>query len=164
MAQEVEEEHVESLSMGNDLQVKNFIWSEEEWPAINYDDFADGDDIPVISFRGVLDGKKNRDYQNLCEAMVNACSNWGFFKLVNHGVALETIDKFKFRLNELFDLPMEKKMKGGRSVSMPLGYSATNPEYGKNLPWAEIVQLLQSPQQVVAFAAKVFGDQHQPFR
>jgi hypothetical protein len=37
--------------MGNDLQVKNFIWSEEEWPAINYDDFADGDDIPVISFR-----------------------------------------------------------------------------------------------------------------
>jgi hypothetical protein len=43
MAQEVEEEHVESLSMGNDLHVKNFIWSEEEWPAINYDDFAGGE-------------------------------------------------------------------------------------------------------------------------
>jgi gibberellin 20-oxidase len=80
------------------------------------------DDIPVISFRGVLDGNKKRDYQVLCEAMVNASSNWGFFKLVDHGVALETIDEFKLRLNELFDLPMERKLKGGRSASLPLGY------------------------------------------
>lgn len=96
--------------------------------------------------------------------MVNASSNWGFFKLVDHGVDLEVIENVKLRWNELFDLPMEQKLKGARSASLPLGYRATNPDYGKNLPWAKILQLLQSPKHVVAFATKVFGDQHQPFR
>ncbi|RZC86648.1 hypothetical protein C5167_030000 [Papaver somniferum] len=38
--------------------------------------------------------------------------------------------------------------------------TATTPDYGKNLPWAEIIQLLQSPQQVAGFATKVYGDQY----
>ncbi|KAF3971132.1 hypothetical protein CMV_005236 [Castanea mollissima] len=167
MALEIKEEHVESLSsMDHDLCVKNFVWSKEEWPAINYDEFADGDDIPIISLLGILDEKKKKsqDYEILCQAMVNASSNWGFFKLVDHGVDLKVIENVKLRWNELFDLPMEQKLKGARSASLPLGYCATNPDYGKNLPWAEILQLLQSPQHVVAFATKMFGDQHQPFR
>lgn len=169
MALEIEEQHVESLSsMDHNLCVKNFIWSKEEWPAINYDEFADGDDIPIISLQVILDEKekkkKSQDYEILCQAMVNASSNWGFFKLVDHGVDLEVIENVKLRWNELFDLPMEQKLKGARSASLPLGYHATNPDYGKNLPWAEILQLLQSPKHVVAFATKVFGDQHQPFR
>ncbi|XP_008238401.1 PREDICTED: gibberellin 20 oxidase 1-like [Prunus mume] len=164
MALQIEDQYVESLSsMGHKLSVKNFIWSTEEWPEINHDDFADADDIPVISLQGVLDGRKNPNYDNVCQVMVRACEKWGFFKLVDHGVALETIESFIGSLNGLFDLPMEQKLKGVRSASLPLGYCATNPDYGKNLPWAEILQLLQSPQQVVGFATKVFGDQHQPF-
>ncbi|KAL7165007.1 hypothetical protein ACSBR2_040820 [Camellia fascicularis] len=96
--------------------------------------------------------------------MVAASNKWGFFKLVNHGVPSEIVENMKARLNEMFDLPMEEKLKGARSATMPLGYCATNPDYGKNLPWAEILQLLQSPQQVLGFAKKVLGDQHQPFR
>ncbi|CAL5355862.1 unnamed protein product [Camellia sinensis] len=95
--------------------------------------------------------------------MVAASNKWGFFKLVDHGVPSEIVENMKARLNEMFDLPMEEKLKGARSATMPLGYCATNPDYGKNLPWAEILQLLQSPQQVLGFAEKVFGDQHQPF-
>lgn len=147
MALEIEERHVESLStMDHNLCVKNIIWSKEEWPAINYDEFADGDDIPIISVQ-VLDEKKKKsqDYEILCQAMVNASSSWGFFKLVDHGVDLKVIENVKLRLNELFDLPMEQKLKGARSASLPLGYSATNPDYGKNLPWAEILQLLSHP-------------------
>ncbi|PHT92810.1 hypothetical protein T459_00692 [Capsicum annuum] len=41
---------------------------------------------------------------------------------------------------------MEQKLKGGKTLSLPLGYYASNPEYEKNLPWAEILQLLQSPE------------------
>ncbi|KAA8526022.1 hypothetical protein F0562_007878 [Nyssa sinensis] len=164
MALEIEEQHVESLSsMGQKLCIKNFIWCKEEWPAINYNDFADGDDIPTISLQAILNGKKGQEYEKLCQAMVSAGEKWGFFKLVDHGVAWETIENFRRQLHELFDLPMEQKLKGARSATLPLGYCATNPDYGQNLPWAEILQLLQSPQQVVAFARKVFGDQHQPF-
>ncbi|XP_040987717.1 gibberellin 20 oxidase 1-like [Juglans microcarpa x Juglans regia] len=160
MAQEIEEQHVEPLSsIGQPLCVKNFIWAEEEWPTITYENFADGDGIPTISFREI----KSQNYETLCKTMVDACTNWGFFRLVDHGVPLETIEKVKLRWNELFDLPMEQKLKGARSACLPLGYCATNPDYGKDLPWAEILQLLQSPQQVVAFASKVFGDEHQPF-
>ncbi|XP_050150137.1 gibberellin 20 oxidase 1-B-like [Malus sylvestris] len=163
MALQSEEQYVESLSMGQKLIVKNFIWSKEEWPAIKHDDFADTDDIPVISLQGILDGRKNPDYEKVCRVMVSACEKWGFFKLVDHGVALEIIENFIGSLNGLFDLSMEQKVKGVRSATLPLGYCATNPDYEKNLPWAEILQLLQSPQQVVAFANKVFGDQHQQF-
>lgn len=165
MALQIEEQYVESLSsMGHKLSVKNFIWSKEEWPAINHDEFTDAHDIPVISLREISDGRRNPNYEKVCKVMVSACEKWGFFKLVDHGVALETIENFKGSLNGLFDLPMEQKLKGVRSASLPLGYCATNPDYGKNLPWAEILQLLQSPQMVVGFATKVFGDQHQPFR
>ncbi|KAK9275169.1 hypothetical protein L1049_022430 [Liquidambar formosana] len=164
MAIDIEEQHVDSLSsMGHKLSVKNFIWVEEEWPVTNYNDFTNGDDIPIISLQGVLDGKEGQDYEELCRAMVNASDEWGFFTLVDHGVAWEIVENAKKQFNALFDLPMEEKLKGARSATMPLGYCATNPDYGQNLPWAEILQLLQSPQQVVGFARKVFGDQHQPF-
>lgn len=165
MSLQIEEQYVESLSsMGHKLSVKNFIWSKEEWPSINHDEFTDAHDIPVISLREISDVRRNPNYEKVCEDMVSACNKWGFFKLVDHGVALEIVERFKGSMNDLFDLPMEQKLKGARSTSLPLGYCATNPDYGKNLPWAEILQLLQSPQMVVAFATKVFGDQHQPFR
>ena len=126
------EELVESLSsMDHNLCVKNFIWSKEEWLAINYDEFADGDDIPIISLQGILDEKKKKsqDYEMLCHAMVNACSSWGFFKLVDHGVDLKVIENVKLRMNELFDLPMGQKLKGARSASLPLGCSATKKKF-----------------------------------
>ncbi|CAL5432514.1 unnamed protein product [Camellia sinensis] len=159
MAPAIEEEHVDSLSSnGQKLYIKNFIWSDSEWPQINYDHFDDRDDIPLISLQ------KDQNCEKVCRDMVAASNKWGFFKLVDHGVPSEIVENMKARLNEMFDLPMEEKLKGARSATMPLGYCATNPDYGKNLPWAELLQLLQSPQQVLGFAKKVFGDQHQPFR
>lgn len=83
-----------------------------------------------------------------------------FFKLVDHGVNDKIVEKLIFHPHKLFNLPMNQKLKGGRTPSLPLGYSATNLDYGYNLPWAEIPQLLQSPQQVVAFATKVFDEHH----
>ncbi|KAJ7952564.1 putative Gibberellin 20 oxidase [Quillaja saponaria] len=163
-ALDIEEQFVEPLSTeSSKFCVKNFIWSEEEWPKIKYNNYSDAEEVPVISFKGILDDKKDQDYNKVCKAMVDASEKWGFFKLVNHGVALETIEELKACLNKLFDLSMEQKLRGGRSSTLPLGYSATNPDYGTNLPWVEILQLLQSTPQVIAFATKVFGDQHQSF-
>ncbi|WOG90184.1 hypothetical protein DCAR_0209427 [Daucus carota subsp. sativus] len=164
MASRAEEESVDALSsLEQKLHVKDFIWCEKEWPSLSYDEFEDGEDIPGISLQEVLESKKGDNYEKLCQLMVAASARWGFFKLVNHGVPSETTENFKRRLHEFFDLPMEQKLKGARSASLPLGYSATNPDYGENLPWAEIIQLLQSPQQALSFAKNVLGDQHQPF-
>ncbi|KAG6431529.1 hypothetical protein SASPL_109608 [Salvia splendens] len=140
---------VESLSSSNQkLQLKDFVWSANEWPELKHDDFCDEEDIPVISLSSGEDAAK----------MVAASRKWGFFKLVDHGVPDEVIDDITVWLNRFYDLPMEQKLKGARTGSLPLGYSASNVDYGGNLPWAEILQLLQSPQQVVEFATRVYGD------
>ncbi|KAF3644414.1 putative polycomb protein embryonic flower [Capsicum annuum] len=158
MAHGIEEEHVETLSMNgnNKMQVKNFIWSEEEWPTLKHDDFGDvEEDIPVISLNNLIRGNDDQQlYDNLCQGMVKASENWGFFKLVDHGVSSEIVENFTTRLHELFDLPMEQKVKGGKTSSLPLGYYALNPEYGQNLSWAEVLQLLQSQEMVVEFAKR----------
>lgn len=168
MSHRIEEEYIETLSMNgnNKIQVKNFIWSKEEWPSLKHDDFGDvEDDIPEISLNNrIRDNDDQQLYDNLCQVMVKASENWGFFKLVDHGVPTEIVENFTTRLHELFDLPMEQKLKGGKTSSLPLGYYASNPEYGQNLPWAEVLQLLQSPEMVVEFAKKVYGDQYHAFR
>lgn len=147
---------VESLSSSDQkLQLKDFVWSADEWPELKHDDFCDEEDIPVISLSSGGDAEK----------MMAASRKWGFFKLVDHGVPDEVIDDITVWLNRFYDLPMEQKLKGARAGSLPLGYSASNVDYGRNLPWAEILQLLQSPEQVVEFATRVYGDHsHHHFR
>lgn len=158
MATNIEEHYVESLtSSDRKLQVKNFVWSEDEWPELKHDDFYDGEDIPVISL-------SRKDDQE-CRKMVAAAQKWGFFKLVDHGVGVEVINDINVCLNKFFDLSMEQKIKGAPTGTLPLGYSASNIDYRKNLPWAEILQLLQSPQQVYEFSGRVYGDHmHHDFR
>lgn len=166
MSPGIEEESVDTLSMNgnNKMQVKNFIWSEEEWPTLKHDDFGGvNDDIPVISLNNGI-WENQEFYENICQVMVKASEKWGFFKLVNHGVPNEIVENYTTRLHELFDFPMEQKLKGGKTSNLPLGYYASNPEYGQNLPWAEVLQLLQSPEMVVEFAKKVYGDQYHTFR
>ncbi|XP_068634727.1 gibberellin 20 oxidase 2-like [Aristolochia californica] len=157
--EEIEKQSVDSLSsMGAKLSVKDFIWCPEEWPNKTNDaNELASDEIPVISLSAV----QGDGYDHLCTKMVEACEEWGFFKLVDHGVSSEIVENMKERCTEFFDLGMEQKMKGARSGSLPLGYSASNLDYGSNLPWAEILQLLHSPQQVVYFSEKVYGDQYQ---
>lgn len=162
MKAKVEEEHVEPLSTAiTSLQVKDFIWSENEWPKIAHDDFSTSEDIPNIS---LSKSKNTHEYMQECMKMVEASGSWGFSRLVDHGMPKHVIEAVMEQCSELFDLPMDQKLKGGRGEGLPLGYSASNPDYGRNLPWAEILQILQSPQMVVDFAQKVFGDRHQPFR
>ncbi|KAH6818015.1 hypothetical protein C2S51_001618 [Perilla frutescens var. frutescens] len=153
MATYVEEEHyVEALSSSDEkLQVKKFIWSDEEWPKLKHDDFSDEEDIPVISIGG-----KDKDYAGICQNMVAAAHKWGFFKLVDHGVGAEIMNDINICLNKFFDLPSEQKLKGARTGGLPLGYSASNLDYGHNLPWAEILQLLHSPQQGLDFSERVY--------
>ncbi|MCL7031852.1 hypothetical protein MKW94_003401 [Papaver nudicaule] len=86
----------------------------------------------MISLCKVIEGNKDDNYRKACHNMVAASEKWGFFKLIDHGVKFEIIENMKNMCNDLFDLPMEKKMKGGRLNGLPLGYSATNPDYGKN--------------------------------
>ena len=155
-----------SVLLQNNLGIQDFVWSVEEWSNVNHDDFSGGEELPIIS---LTDGENNEgpETEILCKKLTEASEKWGFFILVNHGVSREVIERFQEQCNGLFDLPMLQKMKGARSETLPLGYSASNPDYAKNLPWAEIFQILQSPKQILEFSMKVWGEEsqsHKSFR
>ena len=46
-----------------------------------------------------------------------ACSDWGFFQIVNHGVDASLVRKFEEEMRRFFKLPMETKR---RITSLPL--------------------------------------------
>ncbi|KAL8506226.1 hypothetical protein ACS0TY_017188 [Phlomoides rotata] len=58
--------------------------------------------VPVIDMKAT---------SSLSEKIVKACSEWGCFRMVNHGVPTELMSEMKALTRSLTDLPMEIKLK-----------------------------------------------------
>ncbi|XP_058068707.1 gibberellin 2-beta-dioxygenase 1-like [Magnolia sinica] len=67
--------------------------------------------------------------------LVKACEEFGFFKVVNHGIPLEFIDRLEAKVVKFFSLPQPKKEKAG--PANPFGYG--NKRIGPNgdVGWIE---------------------------
>ncbi|CAI9095460.1 OLC1v1031414C1 [Oldenlandia corymbosa var. corymbosa] len=63
--------------------------------------------IPVIDMSKLTSG--NIGYQSEMSKLHQACKDWGFFQLINHGVATE-IENMKTVAQDFFNLPLEEKM------------------------------------------------------
>ncbi|CAK9179612.1 unnamed protein product [Ilex paraguariensis] len=62
--------------------------------------------VPIVDMHSLLSG----DSMELeLEKLHNACKEWGFFQLINHGVSSSLVDKVKFEIQKLFNLPAEEK-------------------------------------------------------
>ncbi|KAJ7521794.1 hypothetical protein O6H91_19G068200 [Diphasiastrum complanatum] len=46
----------------------------------------------------------------LLEQLHTACKQWGFFRVINHGVSARICDRMMEVVNQFFDLPIEEKM------------------------------------------------------
>jgi isopenicillin N synthase-like dioxygenase len=73
------------------------------------------DEIPVIDL-------SNPDVAALNHQIYQACSTWGFFQLVNHGIDASLIDSFKGAMSDFFSLPYETKLKLKRNATNARGY------------------------------------------
>nr|AFK45966.1 unknown [Medicago truncatula] len=62
--------------------------------------------LPIIDFDKLLceDGIE-------LEKLDNACKEWGFFQLINHGVNPSLVESVKIGVQQFFHLPMEEKKK-----------------------------------------------------
>jgi isopenicillin N synthase-like dioxygenase len=79
--------------------------------------------------------------QNKIETLVkeigNACKNWGFFQVVNHGVALEIKEKLELCSRRFFEQDMQEKKKVMRDEVKVMGYYDT--EHTKNVrDWKQV--------------------------
>ncbi|KAJ7200905.1 hypothetical protein O6H91_Y494400 [Diphasiastrum complanatum] len=94
------------------------------------------DQIPVIDLEPIWIHHPTR-IQQVVEQIGEACENWGFFQIINHGIPLLLFDELKELAVEFFRLPVSEKRLVGRSLLNPLGFSDI--ELTKNVrDWKEI--------------------------
>ncbi|EOX98160.1 2-oxoglutarate and Fe(II)-dependent oxygenase superfamily protein [Theobroma cacao] len=82
---------------------------------------------------------------SLVSEIGNACKNWGFFQVINHGVPLEQRRKLEKASRKFFAQPWEEKVKVRRDEVKVLGYYDT--EHTKNVrDWKEVFDFtVQNP-------------------
>ncbi|KAI4371789.1 hypothetical protein MLD38_010098 [Melastoma candidum] len=76
-------------------------------------DPGDGNElqVPVIDFGKLMLGGDADATDSELRRLDVACREWGFFQLINHGVSASLIEDTKESIHQLFNLPMEEKLK-----------------------------------------------------
>ncbi|CAI0399762.1 unnamed protein product [Linum tenue] len=70
------------------------------------------EEVPVIDLSGDID-------ERIVEEVGNACKEWGFFQVINHGVPLHLLEAMKETSKEFFDQPMDEKKAAKRDEVNP---------------------------------------------
>jgi len=63
--------------------------------------------VPVLDFAPLRSG--GEPTRHLVDDMARACSSWGFFQVVNHGLDAELRLRFEAQMHDVFSLPTEVK-------------------------------------------------------
>ncbi|KAF0919931.1 hypothetical protein E2562_032338 [Oryza meyeriana var. granulata] len=72
-------------------------------------------------------------------AVVVACERYGFFKVVNHGVATDTMDKVESEAVRFFSQPQAEKDRSGPAY--PFGYGSRRIGFNGDMGWLEYLLL-----------------------
>ncbi|XP_057507602.1 protein DOWNY MILDEW RESISTANCE 6-like [Actinidia eriantha] len=81
---------------------ESYVRPESERP--NLSQVKDCENVPIIDLGC-------EDLTRIVQQIADACHQYGFFQVINHGISMETVDKMLQVANEFFLLPMEEKMK-----------------------------------------------------
>ena len=73
------------------------------------------ENIPVIDIRQL-------DHPETLAAIDDACREWGFFQIINHGIPQSVTDDIVREMHAFFDLPIEDKRRISRTEKNPWGF------------------------------------------
>eukprot|EP00250_Pteridium_aquilinum_P005379 c15483_g1_i1 orf=84-1124(+) len=89
--------------------------------------------VPVIDLHPLLQQDSHAAGANTtAQAITQACEEWGFFQVVNHGIPTSLLEKVKSVVKGFLDLPMEEKLK------RPMKFEPYHPTgYGRIFDFSE---------------------------
>ncbi|XP_074280206.1 gibberellin 20 oxidase 2-like [Silene latifolia] len=112
---------------------KSFIWSGDD----NIGQEKPKLDAPVIDLAGFINGDESAT-KNAADLFKAACSNHGFFQVVNHGIDPKLLDEAYKKAGHFFRRPTSEKAcclkKRGSMWGLALAHSD---RFTSNLPWKE---------------------------
>ncbi|MCO5552077.1 hypothetical protein L7F22_005587 [Adiantum nelumboides] len=82
--------------------------------------------IPVIDLQELLH-QDDHSARMAAQELANACKEWGFFQIINHGISTSLMEGVRRLVKEFLNLPMEEKMKRPMKFEPyhPTGYGRT---------------------------------------
>ncbi|XP_072996687.1 jasmonate-induced oxygenase 1-like [Typha latifolia] len=100
--------------------------------------------LPVIDINGIADGSMN--CSSAVKAISDACKEWGFFQVVNHGISHDLLQRMREVWKHFFNLPIEEKKMYTNSPTTYEGYgSRLGVEKGAILDWGDYYFLHVAP-------------------
>ncbi|XVF64843.1 hypothetical protein PTKIN_Ptkin09bG0199100 [Pterospermum kingtungense] len=102
--------------------------------------------IPTIDF-SLLTSRDPYQRSEVITELGNACLEWGFFMVINHGVPETLRDEVIRKTESFFDLTKEEKRQyTGKKLFDPIRYGTSfNPEVDKTLLWRDYLKLHVHP-------------------
>jgi isopenicillin N synthase-like dioxygenase len=89
-----------------------------------------GESVPVIDIAGVTQNASGDAAHQAVDEIANACREWGFFQVINHGISDDLIDTVWQQTRDFFAGPAATKEEVLRNRDNPWGYY--NNELTKN--------------------------------
>ncbi|CAA3017289.1 DMR6-LIKE OXYGENASE 2-like [Olea europaea subsp. europaea] len=102
---------------------------------------VDAQGIPVIDLSALnsqhCSSNSSSSMEDLIVQVGEACKNWGFFQVINHGVPSSCREKVEVASRAFFRQPSEEKRKVRRDEANPMGFYDT--EHTKNVrDWKQV--------------------------
>ncbi|XP_059428014.1 probable 2-oxoglutarate-dependent dioxygenase SLC1 [Corylus avellana] len=128
-------------------QVPNkYIWPVSDRPNVNdgeLEEFKKNLKLPIIDFSELQGSNRPQ----VLESLANACEQYGFFQLVNHGIPSDAISSMIDVGKRFFELPMEEREKYMSSdMRSPVRYGTS---YNQNKDtvfcWRDFLKLMCHP-------------------
>ncbi|KAK6929373.1 LOW QUALITY PROTEIN: Isopenicillin N synthase-like, Fe(2+) 2OG dioxygenase domain [Dillenia turbinata] len=108
---------VQDMVRNNPLSVpERYVQEDEERPS-TFKPTSLSSEIPVISLSSLANGDENERRK-----LDFACTNWGFFRVMDHGIKEELRHNVKTAVAKFYDLPFEEKKKYAVDANDVQGY------------------------------------------